>query len=343
MCTEIYNKNEKFYMDILKKSSSYKDLLDFNEINNLIIQNSINRIIKKLNNIINQTSYDNASRIIPIIISSGIDHSPLYYILKNIVHNWKIIHIPNPPVDVRIFFHIYTCIIEELGLEILLDISLNSVKKKIAHTCVKIVRIYSLSDNRREVAMRWLLGEYLNAQELSYLNIKFDIKDDDISLEMIKLISENTDNILVLYFDEIEGAYKNYGEEAEEAKRKILESIKRLHHYIKKLSIIIINSKELWAKILDLAGPSLSSTLEQELEIKPFNLIDFKKFVANSMEIYWKKNNVIPPSNPFYPLNEKLIEIFFHETKGNPRLFVKFCNKFIEKIIKEELSLEQLI
>ncbi|MFX0137927.1 MAG: hypothetical protein ACFFDN_30070, partial [Candidatus Hodarchaeota archaeon] len=250
------NHNKKFYLDILKESSHYNNLLDFNKINKLIIKNSFNLINKSLLNLIKQTTYDNASRIIPIIIASGIDHSPLYDLLKKMEQNWKIIHIPNPPGGVRVFFHIYTCIIEDLGLEILKEISLNSVNRNIVHICVKILKIYSLSDNRKELAKRWLLGNNLNDQVLNYLNTKYDIPDNDISLEMIKLISENTNHKLVLYFDDIDWAYKEYGKHAE---REILESIKRLHHYINKLSIVIINSKELWAEILYVSGTSLSS------------------------------------------------------------------------------------
>ena len=99
----------------------------------------------------------------------------------------------------------------------------------------------------------------------------------------------------------------------------------------------------MWTRLVEIAGPTISSTLEPELELKPFNLNDFKTFVANSMELYWEKNNVKPPSNPFFPLNEKLIEIFFHETKGNPRNFLKLCIKFIEEIVMEKLSLEEVI
>ena len=42
---------------------------------------------------------------------------------------FKVVYIPCPPMDVNIYFHVYISIIEELGIEILEEVSKSLVKK----------------------------------------------------------------------------------------------------------------------------------------------------------------------------------------------------------------------
>jgi hypothetical protein len=160
------------------------------------------------------------------------------------------------------------------------------------------------------------------------LRITPDIEDDDKSLEMIKLISKHTNNIYIFYFDDIDLPFKKHGNTAE---IKIFESIKKLHQSIKNLIIVIISSKEAWTRII-----------ETELELKPFNLNEFKVFFLNSMEIYWEKCKLRAPKNLFFPLNENMLDIFFHETKGNPKQYLHLCIKFIEKVANQEISINDI-
>jgi len=50
-----------------------------------------------------------------------------------------------------------------------------------------------------------------------------------------------------------------------------------------------------------------------------------------------------PPLYPLFPLNEKLIEMIYEKTKGNPRNSIKLCRRFIEKVVLEEMTVDDLM
>jgi hypothetical protein len=83
--------------------------------------------------------------------------------------------------------------------------------------------------------------------------------------------------------------------------------------------------------------------MEPEEELKPFSLNDLKIFFSKSMEVFWEDNNLNPPLYPLFPLNEKLIEIIYEKTQGNPRNSIKLCRRFIDKVVTEEMSVEELL
>jgi hypothetical protein len=129
----------------------------------------------------------------------------------------------------------------------------------------------------------------------------------------------------------------------EAAERKFLEILKRLYNEVKGLVIIVAVLKEVWPRILEIADPPLRSRMEPEQELKPFSLNDLKIFFSKSMEAFWDENNLNPPLYPLFPLNEKLIEMIYEKTKGNPRNSIKLCRRFIEKVVLEEMTVDDLM
>jgi hypothetical protein len=83
--------------------------------------------------------------------------------------------------------------------------------------------------------------------------------------------------------------------------------------------------------------------MEPEQELKPFSLNDLKIFFSRSMETFWEDNNLNPPLYPLFPLNEKLIEMIYEKTQGNPRNSIKLCRRFIDKVVMEEMTVEELL
>ncbi len=281
--------------------------------------------------------------------------------------DWTIVYVPSPPAAIRVLLHVYTCIIEECGPEILDIVSEKLVREKwggkkgglfqkpkideviqmgirefpgVFADCVKALVTYQLDKNKRGLAERWLLGEDLQAEELSELGINSVVEEDDVCLAMIKIITENLDRVLILYFDELESPYRMHGEIAEQ---KLLEILKRLYNEVKSLVIVVAVLKEIWPRVLEIADQPLRSRMEPEQELKPFSLNDLKIFFSKSMEAFWEDNNLNPPLYPLFPLNEKLIEMIFEKTQGNPRNSIKLCRRFIEKIVTDEMSVEELL
>ncbi len=346
-------------------------------------------IDREVYRLVQQTSRDKSSRLIPLLGSAGTGKTHAYHSFKDKERenrkkleeaedsqeiemgklepvDWTIVYVPSPPASIRVLLHVYTCIIEELGAELLDIVSEKLVKKwggekkglfqkpKIDEViqkgirefpgvfadCVKALVTYQLDKNKKGLAERWLLGESLDEKDLKELGINSVVEEDDVCLALIKIITENLDKVLILYFDELESPYRMLGEAAE---RKFLEVLKRLYNEVKGLVITIAVLKEIWPRIIEIADAPLRSRMEPEQELKPFSLNDLKIFFSKSMEAFWDDNNLNPPLYPLFPLNEKLIELIFEKTQGNPRSSIKLCRRFIDKVVMEEMTVEELM
>ncbi|MFX1379101.1 MAG: hypothetical protein ACFFA4_08385 [Promethearchaeota archaeon] len=347
-------------------------------------------IDREVYRLVQQTYRDRSSRLIPILGSAGTGKTHAYHSFKDKERenkkkiedteeleevdaskfatsaDWTIVYVPSPPASIRVLLHVYTCIIEELGAE-LIDIVSDKLIKKwggskkgifqkpkldeviqlgirefpgVFADCVKALVTYQLDKNKKPLAERWLLGEDLEDEELSELGINSVLEEDDVCLAMIKIITENLDRVLILYFDELESPYRMLGEAAE---MKFLEILKRLYNEVKGLVITIAVLKEIWPRIIEIADAPLRSRMEPEQELKPFSLNDLKIYFSKSMEAFWEENNLNPPLYPLFPLNEKLIEMIYEKTKGNPRNSIKLCRRFIDKIVMEEMTVDELL
>jgi len=391
--SELSDDDKEMYLDVLREAPMlpFSNFVSRGDIPDKIdIARPRSYFDREVYRLVRQTSRDRSSRLIPILGSAGTGKTHTYHSFKDKERenrkkleessedqeievtqiepaDWTIIYVPSPPASIRVLLHVYTCIIEDVGPEILDIVSKRLVfdkwggkkagifqKPKIDEViqkgirefpgvfadCVKALVTYQLDKNKKPLAERWLLGEDLDPEELSELGINSVVEEDDVCLAMIKIITENLDRVLILYFDELESPYRMHGEAAE---RKFLEILKRLYNEVKGLVIIIAVLKEIWPRILEIADQPLRSRMEPEQELKPFSLNDLKIFYSRTMETFWDDNNLNPPLYPLFPLNEKLIEMIFEKTKGNPRNSIKLCRRFIDKVVLEEMSVEELM
>ncbi len=393
MYDDLDEDQKNLYIDVLKEAPilPFSNFVSRGDIPDKVdISRPRSFIDREVYRLVRQTHRDRSSRLIPILGSAGTGKTHAYHSFKDKERenrkkleeteeaeeidtsqletaDWTIIYVPSPPASIRVLLHVYTCIIEEVGPEILDIVSERLVREKwggkkgglfqkpkieeviqkgirefpgIFADCVKALVTYQLDKNKKALAERWLLGESLEPEELSELGINSVVEDDDVCLAMIKIITENLDRVLILYFDELESPYRMLGETAE---RKFLEILKRLYNEVKGLVIIIAVLKEIWPRILEIADAPLRSRMEPEEELKPFSLNDLKIFFSKSMETFWEDNNLNPPLYPLFPLNEKLIEMIYEKTQGNPRNSIKLCRRFIDKVVTEEMSVEELL
>ena len=393
MYSELSDDDKQMYLDVLREAPilPFSNFVSRGDIADRIdIQRPRSYIDREVYRLVQQTYRDRSSRLIPILGSAGTGKTHAYHSFKDKERenrkkieqsseeeeievsqlepvDWTIIYVPSPPASIRVLLHVYTCIIESVGPEILDIVSQKLVFEKwggkkggifqkpkideviqkgirefpgVFADCVKALVTYQLDKNRRALAERWLLGEELEPEELTDLGINSVVEEDDVCLAMIKIITENLDRVLILYFDELESPYRYLGEVAE---MKFLEILKRLYNEVKGLVIIIAVLKEIWPRILEIADQPLRSRMEPEQELKPFSLNDLKIYYSRTMETFWDDNNLNPPLYPLFPLNEKLIEMIYEKTKGNPRNSIKLCRRFIDKVVMEEMSVEELM
>lgn len=340
----------------------------------------IDRVIFKT---LKQTASDHSTRLIPILGSAGSGKTHAYWAYRDISEKlwkkkeagqldiddivWRIVYVPSPPAATRILLHIYTCLINDIGAEIIDIVSKKLVerwggKKKqglfgkvniddvisngikeypgVFTDCVKAMVIYQLDSQNRDIAEKWLLGSSLEEEEFKKLKIKQVIENDDICLAMLKLIMLNIDYPILIYFDEIESPYRMHGPEVE---RKFLETIKRLYNEVPNILIVITVLKEIWNRILEVADQALKSRMEQEMELNPFSFNDLKLYFAKAMKYFWDKHNIPAPVYPLFPLNEQVLQKIFDKTDGNQRQIIKLIKMFLDKIVNDEMSLEELL
>jgi hypothetical protein len=392
MYSELSDDDKNMYLEVLRDAPilPFSNFVSRGDIPDKIdIARPRSYIDREVYRLVRQAYRDKSSRLIPILGSAGTGKTHAYHSFKDKEHEnkkkieqsdeiqeievsqlepveWNIIYVPSPPASIRVLLHVYTCMIEDLGAEILDIVSQKLLarwggekkgifqKPKVEEViqkgirefpgvfadCVKAMVTYQLDKNKKALAERWLLGEDLEPEELADLGINSVVEDDDVCLALIKIITENLDRVLILYFDELESPYRMLGEAAE---RKFLEILKRLYNEIKGLVIVVAVLKEIWPRIIEIADAPLRSRMEPEQDLKPFSLNDLKIFFSKSMEVFWEDNNLSPPLYPLFPLNEKVIEMIYDKTQGNPRNSIKLCRRFIDMIIMEEMTVDQLL
>jgi len=392
MYSELSDDDKNMYLDVLREAPilPFSNFVSRGNIPDRIdIARPRSYIDREVYRLVRQTYRDRSSRLIPILGSAGTGKTHAYHSFKDKERenkkkmesavesqeievgqlepvNWTIVYVPSPPASIRVLLHVYTCIIEECGPELLDIVSEKLIEKwggkkaglfqkpKIDEViqkgirefpgvfadCVKTLVTYQLDKNKKALAERWLLGDDLQDEDLSVLGINSVLEEDDTCLSMIKIITENLDRVLILYFDEIESPYRMLGEVAE---RKFLEILKRLYNEVKGLVITIAVLKEIWPRIIEIADAPLRSRMEPEQDLKPFSLNDLKIFFSKSMEVFWEENNLNPPLYPLFPLNEKLLEMIYDKTQGNPRNSIKLCRRFIDKVVMDEMTVDELL
>jgi hypothetical protein len=335
MYSGLEDAKESQYIKILREYlHDYKKLFNVEDFREDLAKSPFPNIRDALTKHIQKTKKDKNSRIVPILISYKAEITLLFDLIEEKIQDVYLVNVPIPPESIRIYYHFYTCLIEEFGLEILEEIANKIQTQNIREgKCVKALTNYLHDKEKREAVIQWFLGEELSENEKNLLGFENSIQTDDKSLEMIKLIGETTNKIIILYFDDIELPYEKHGASAQ---RKYLEALKRLHHDVNQLIIILICPKKMWPTISSLADGSLRSILERQLAFNGFSLV--KTLIAERNDVFWLKRGYAPPTNKYFPFNEKIVTLFFEQSKGDIRNFLKIYKRMIDKLISGDLS-----
>ncbi|NMC07755.1 MAG: hypothetical protein GYA24_21255, partial [Candidatus Lokiarchaeota archaeon] len=385
MSDQLTDEQKELYLDVLKEGTTPFDrFVSRGDVEDPVdIPNPRREIDRAVMNCIKKTETDKTARFIPMLGAAGSGKTHAFWAFKDaekklmqevgpdgqkIEPNWTVVYIPSPPTAVRILFHIYTCLINEIP-----DI-IDKVSKALVHNyggdkkkfgffgkadideiiaqatndypgvfadCVKTLITYGMETNanKRAFAKRWLLGEAVDEKELEELKIQSVIESDDVCLAMIKLISKHLNKVLVLYFDEFESPYRTHGPEAEV---KFLETLKRIYNEVQNVIIVAAILKDIWPRVLDVADAPFKSRMEPEVELKPFTFGDVKLWFAKVQEHFWSLNNLDMPPDPLFPLNEPVLKIIFDRTHGNPRETIKLTRVFIDKLVYGDLTLAEI-
>jgi hypothetical protein len=310
------------------------------------------------------TMKDHTPRFQPILGSAGMGKTHLYWVIKGqedifAAGNFLAVYVPSPPSPVRIPLHIHACIVDTAGDEIFdeafdfLITKFGGVKgvtheiydytyvmerllvdyPGISSDAVKALLRYRLDPGTQDLARRWLLGDALSEYELERLGVRTILEEDDVTMAMLRILAEGSERPLVLFFDEMEGPFNAYGDEAQ---RNFLEILKRLYNETKNVVIIASCTTDIWERIYDLADSPTKSRMESPIHLNPFTREDVAAFVTKTLSSYWQQQNIEPPLDAFFPFTEQDITDAFSKSDGNPRESIRYLISRLDEIVFEK-------
>ncbi|MHA1783973.1 MAG: hypothetical protein ACTSVE_02125 [Candidatus Helarchaeota archaeon] len=366
----------EMYIDMLKEGTPFDRFVSHGHQKDpleLDIERPRQKVERIVNRAIRSTISDSTARLVPIVGKAGTGKTHYYWVLKDREtkteegKKWKVFYIPSPPAMVRTLQHIYTCLVDEIGLDVIKEVSEKVVKKyqkrgflggsgmkeTIEIACranpgaaadvVRALITVKMSDkkSKRINAEKWILAEPLSEEAISELQVSSIIEDDDTCLAAIKMFAGLLDEVLIFYFDEMEIPYRTFGEEAEV---NLLETIKRIFNEVPNSIIIMACLDTVWERIYDdkldkksLADSALKGRMEQVAELLPFTVEDIERFYINAMKYYWEvEMNVEPPEDPLFPLDNNVFKKIYEKSKGNPRDSIKIIRDYLDQVIYDE-------
>ncbi|MFW9835375.1 MAG: hypothetical protein ACFFEK_15345 [Candidatus Thorarchaeota archaeon] len=310
------------------------------------------------------TMKDHTPRFQPILGSAGMGKTHLYWVIKGqedifAAGNFLAVYVPSPPSPVRIPLHIHACIVDTAGDEIFdeafdfLITKFGGVKgvtheiydytyamerllvdyPGISSDAVKALLRYRLDPGTQDLARRWLLGDALSEYELERLGVRTILEEDDVTMAMLRILAEGSERPLVLFFDELEGPFNAYGDEAQ---RHFLEILKRLYNETKNVVIIASCTSDIWERIYDLADSPTKSRMESPIHLNPFTREDVAAFVTKTLSSYWQQQNIESPADAFFPFTEQDITDAFSKSDGNPRESIRYLISRLDEIVFEK-------
>ncbi len=312
---------------------------------------------------IRSTTYDKTTRYVPVVGLAGSGKTHFYWALKDKqsgIQNleYSTVYVSSPPAPVRMLLHIYICVMDEIGLSVLKQVSKRIVetyggaKRRfklfgpemeeiigkavrdypgMSSDVVRALIIYEMASREEQrIAEQWLLGETLSEEELENLGVGHIIEEDDVCLATLKLLADNIDHPIILYFDELEIPYRIFGEEAE---TRLFETIKRIYNEVKSIVVVTACLSEVWDRVYELADPALQSRMEQITHLAPFSVEDIKNFYVEAQLVFWDIQNLNPPDDHYFPLAEGIFPLIHKASNGIPRLAIRLIRDALDYVL----------
>ncbi|NHI94596.1 MAG: hypothetical protein EAX96_19045 [Candidatus Lokiarchaeota archaeon] len=374
--TLLEDEQVEMYVDMLKEGTPFDRFVSHGHQKDpleLDIEQPRRQVERIVNRALRSTIGDSTARLIPIVGKAGTGKTHYYWVLKDRETKteegkvWKVFYIPSPPAMVRTLQHIYTCLVDEIGIDVIKEVSEKVVKKYqkrglisgsgmketieiaardnpgAAADVVRALITVKMSErkNKKLIAEKWLLAEPLSEEDISLLQVSSIIEEDDTCLAAIKIFAKFMDEVLVFYFDEMEIPYRTFGEEAE---INLLETIKRIFNEVPNACIITACIDTVWDRIYNdspekaaLADAALKGRMENVAELMPFTVEDIERFYTNAMKYYWEiEMNVEPPEDPLFPLDNNVFNKIYEKSHGNPRDSIKIIRDYLDQVLYDE-------
>jgi len=232
----IFENKEQKLLNLLKFTGSpFKKFVSTGEIKEDIgLVQSRQDLLHSIINVLDK----NDNIILPIIGDVGTGKTHLYWALKHELYYYNIVYISLENVIKKFYYNTYSEFIENMGIEVLRNISrslcnkwgalerkfgffhlaeIDKVKKVACENwapefenkesimdIINAITAHQLDPYKKIEVERWFLGEVIDIRELSRLNIKRDLRERNNAYTMLKVLVENAMVNSVLFIDDFE-------------------------------------------------------------------------------------------------------------------------------------------
>lgn len=277
-------------------------------------------------------------RIIPILGAAGSGKTSLFHTTKRMSQDNAYVIYVSPQTNEQHADKLYTSLwfswIEQYGMGFLQKLSVDLKNKfgSLENLIEKLPGLYGVvgealfaftnEDEQIKKTAKFLLGGIKVDNPILPLNKKSFLEDDELCFTAIKLVLKFIDKPVILYFDEIESLFVQYGEQPEV---KLLEKIKRIYNECENNLIVLSSLPQVWDRILKLSTVSAVSRFETPSILKRFSKDDLQTLVIEYMEQYWKEEDLSSMNFPskIWPFSEEDLDQIHSVSDGNPRETIK--------------------
>ncbi len=400
----LYENRKELLLNIIKWGNNpFKKFVSTGEIKeDLDLVNSRIGLIQKIKELIeNETNF-----ILPIIGDVGSGKTHLFWALRNILYYYNTIYISLEYVYKKLFSNIYSEFIENLEMEPLkfivnqlcdkwgalerkfgffhvadiekvqkyaykqLSNKYREVELETLMDVINGITIHQLDPYKKIEAERWLLGELMDAKELSMLNLTHDLRKGKNAYLMLRILIENSKSGTILFIDDFGKIISIMSPQSEQTEEvfdpswlygtevspndisadKLFNKIVQLQNIEGLRIIITLKSKESLVGIRKKYSEKTPELLSSIME--PINLLEFKEedvyeFYSSTMSKFYESidNTEFTKAfqNPYYPLNKRILKYVFKRAEGNPRAIIKLLIKIFNEIIYSNESIDIIL
>ena len=400
----LYENRKELLLNVIRWGNNpFKKFVSTGEIKeDLDLVTSRVDLIQKIKKLVeNETNF-----ILPIIGEVGSGKTHLFWALRNSLYYYNTVYISLEYVYKKLFSNIYSEFIENLELEPLKFIvnqlcdkwgalerkygffhvadiekvqkyafeQLSNKYKEVEHETltdvINGITVHQLDPYKKIEAERWLLGELMDAKELSTLNLTYDLRKGKNAYLMLRLLIESSKSGTILFIDDfgkIISIMSPKSEQAEEifdpswlygdegspndiAADKIFNKIVQLQKIEGLRVLITLKSAESLVEIkkkYSEKNPELLSSIKEPFYLSEFEEKDIYELYSSTMSKFYESIDHTEFSkvfqNHYYPLNKRILKNVFERAQGNPRAIIKLLIKIFNEIIYSNEPLEAIL
>jgi hypothetical protein len=314
-------------------------------------------IDKELLSLVSIVADEGESQFMSITGGAGMGKTHLYWALKSLGNRqssmpYRCIYTPPPSSSSRIGIQVYTPLIQEMGASYfvlcvkyafakagLRDIAsmylnypeyisrLRTAFPEISLDPLSVLARFGTDSKLRPLAMRWLLGHYLHAEDREKLGVDKCLDDERTALDTICLLLESSAVPVVFYLDEMETPFRTLDENGQE---KFLSFIHSLVKESQNTVVICACLDQIWSKIESTIFPSESDISVSSVKLTPFTADHLREYIERFMSAYWMNQGVDIPHNELIPFSNADVIDMFRVSNGNPRKAIRLVHQVLE-------------